>query len=206
MMTSNPIDHDSSDSGSAQHYAAALDLPTLPPAGAAARVTLVTSGIGAIGLVVLAQASFPLAAGDETLVVRLWMLISLAGMVVTIALIPRVIPWIVRARRFRLWLVACGLPFVCWGPFALIVYQGQLILFTLPPVPIAIGAAVLLLAPPIFNQVRHTFQDDPIIEPGGDPEPRPTRVSRVLYVGANWIMVVYGAISFVLTFALYPSN
>ena len=49
-------------------------------------------------------------------------------------------------------------------------------------------------------------EDDLIIEPATGAATLPSRGVRLLAVGANWIMVVYGAISFVLFLALYPNN
>ncbi|MDJ0377487.1 hypothetical protein [Cryobacterium sp. PH31-L1] len=78
--------------GSPKSYAAKLDLPTVPLAQGAKGNLLLNSGMGAVGLVVLAQAVLPLAGGDDLLVVKVWMLLSLAGMILALALVPLLIP------------------------------------------------------------------------------------------------------------------
>ena len=192
--------------GSPKSYAAELDLPTVPLSQGSKGELLLNSGIGAIGLVVLAQAVFPLAGGDDLLVVKVWMLLSLAGMILALALVPRLIPALVRARPARVLMIALGLMLGAGGPFALIVWQGQAVLFNVPALPIAIGAGILLIAPPIWNEVHHTLRPDPIVEPGAEPDPRPSLKVRLSIITINWMLVFYGAVSVVLTFALYPGK
>ncbi|TFD62149.1 hypothetical protein E3T39_03885 [Cryobacterium suzukii] len=194
--------------GSPARYAVELDLPTLPEDKSSNREVLLTSGIGVIGLGVLGQTAYPLAGGDDGLAVRLWMVVSLGATILLLGLIPRVIPVLLRARtRPRtVGLIAAGISFCGFCPVLLSVWWGQVVLFSVPALPVAIGAGILLLAPAIWNQLRQNLQDDPIIEPGTNAAPVLSRGVRLLVVGVNWIMVVYGAISFVLTFALYPNN
>lgn len=194
--------------GSAARYAVELDLPTLPEDKSSNREVLLTNGIGLIGLVVLGQTSYPLAGGDDGLAVRLWMVVSLGVTLLLLGLMPRVVSVLVRARNrpLTVGLIVAGVSFGGIGPVLLSVWWGQAVLLSIPALPVAIGAGILLLAPAIWNQVRHNLQKDLIIEPGTGAATLPSRGVRLLAVGANWIMVVYGAISFVLTFALYPSN
>jgi hypothetical protein len=193
--------------GSPARYAAELELPTpLSSSQGSQGELLLNSAIGAIGLVMLAQAVFPLAGGDDLLVVKVWMLLSLAGMILALALVPRLMPALVRARPARVLMIALGLMLVGGGPFALVVWQGQAVLFSVPALPIAIGAGILLLAPPIWNEVRHNLWPDPIVEPGAEPDPRPSLKLRLLLITVNWMLVFYGALSVVLTFALYPGK
>ena len=193
--------------GDAQRYAAELDLPALPRSKNSHVEVLVTSGIGVIGLVVLGQAVFPLAGGNDDLGVKVWMLVSLVAMVILLALVPRIVPVLMRARsRSRVWMILLGIVLGGIGPVVLSVWQGQGVLFTVPALPIAIGAGILLLAPAIWNQVHHTLRDDPIIEPGTDSDQRPSLGTRLFLGATNWILVFYGAVSFVLIFALYPDS
>ncbi|MDJ0377488.1 hypothetical protein [Cryobacterium sp. PH31-L1] len=111
-----------------------------------------------------------------------------------------------RERPTRVLLIALGLMIVGGGLFALIVWQGQAVLFTVPALPIAIGAGILLIAPPIWNEVHHTLRPDPIVEPGAELDPRPSLKLRLSIITLNWMLVFYGAVSVVLTFAFYPGQ
>ncbi len=192
--------------GSAQRYAAELDLPAV--AKAKTNEVLLMSGIGVIGLVVLGQTAFPLAGGDDGLVVRVWLLVSLVAMALILSLIPRAIPVLLRARSrpLVLGMIFAGIVFGGAGPVLLSVWQGQTVLFTVPALPVAIAAGILLVVPAIWNQVRHNLSDDPILEPGAEPDQRPSLGSRLFIVVTNWILVFYGAVSIVLVFVLYPDN
>ncbi|WP_146070049.1 hypothetical protein [Cryobacterium sp. Y29] len=194
--------------GSPQRYAAELDLPALPQSKKSINEVLLTSGIGIIGLVVLGQTAYSLASGDDGLDVRVWMVVSLGATVLLLGLIPKVIPVLFRARsRPRTaGLIVAGVTFGGFGPVLLSVWWGQAVLFNVPALPVAIGAGILLLAPAIWNQVRHTLGEDPIVDPGTGAEPVPPKGARFLAGVGNWIMVVYGAVSFVLTLALYPNT
>ena len=192
--------------GSPKGYAAELDLP----AGATAKTNEValTTGIGVIGLVVLGQMSFPLASGDDDLAVRVWMLVSLVAMALMLPLIPRVIPVLLRARSrpVVLGMIFAGIVFGGAGPVLLSVWWGQAVLFTVPALPIAIGAGILLVGPSIWNQVRHNLSDDPILKPGAESDQRPSLGSRFFVVVTNWMLVFYGAGSFVLIVVFSPDN
>ena len=192
--------------GSPKRYAAELDLPAV--ATAKTNEVALTTGIGVIGLVVLGQTSFPLAGGDDDLAVRVWMLVSLVAMALMLPLIPRVIPVLLRARSRPLvvGMIFAGIVFGGAGPVLLSVWWGQAVLFTVPALPVAIGAGILLVVPAIWNQVRHNLSDDPILEPGAESDQRPSLGSRLFVVVTNWMLVFYGAVSFVLIFVLYPDN
>ena len=192
--------------GSPKRYAAELDLPAV--ATAKTNEAALTTGIGVIGLVVFGQTSFPLAGGDDDLAVRVWMLVSLVAMALMLPLIPRVIPVLLRARSRPLvvGMIFAGIVFGGAGPVLLSVWWGQAVLFTVPALPVAIGAGILLVVPAIWNQVRHNLSDDPILEPGAESDQRPSLGSRLFVVVTNWMLVFYGAVSFVLIFVLYPDN
>jgi len=192
--------------GDPTRYAAELGLRAVPRARSSMREVLLTSGIGVIGLVVLGQAAFPLAGGDDDFDVRVWMVAFLGALVLLLSLIPRVIPVLLRARSrpLTVGLILAGIVFGGFGPVLLSVWWGQAVLFSVPALPVAVGAGILLLAPAAWNHVRHTLRDDPIIEPGESARARPSVRSRILILGTNWMLVIYGAVSLVLTFALYP--
>ncbi|WP_105035555.1 hypothetical protein [Cryobacterium aureum] len=194
--------------GSAARYAVELDLPTLPDAGKSITEALLTNGIGLIGLVVLGYTAYPLAGGDDGLAVRLWMVVSLGVTLLVLGLLPRIVSVLLRARNRprTVGLIVAGVSFGGFGPVLLSVWWGQAVLFSVPALPVAIGAGILLLAPAIWNQVHQNLQADLIIEPGTGAPTLPSLGVRLFAVGANWIMVIYGAISFVLIFALYPNN
>ena len=194
--------------GGAADYAAELQLPALPQAKSQVSEVLVTSGIGIIGLVVLGQAVWPLAGGDDDLTVKVYMLVSLAVTLAVLPLLPRVVPMLLRARTRPLvfGMIMAGVVFGGVGPVVLSVWQGQGVVFTVPALPVAIAAGAALLAPAIWNQMRQTLRADPIVEPGAEAPKRPPLWVRLFLGSVNWMMVFYGFGGTVLTFVLYPDQ
>ena len=64
--------------------------------------------------------------------------------------------------------------------------------FSFPALPVFIVAVVLLIAPPLWAQLHHSYQDDPIVPPGSASADTP-RISigiRLFLIATNWLLVI----------------
>lgn len=178
--------------GSPQHYAAELDLPVEPDAGQGARHALVRSGIGTLGMFAVVQAVVPLGY-DEPLTISAAVLTIYTVALIAIASLPRLVPLMVRMRKRSVLLsslIGAGLGVAVTVPAVLLVlWAGNRTIFSLPALPVFIAGVVLVIAPALWSQLRHSLTDDPIIVPGVIPSARSARRARLFLVATNWILV-----------------
>jgi len=185
--------------GAPRQYAQALGLPAEPKAKADGKWVHLGAGLGLIGLLLITQSIVPLARGEYVEFGPAVLLIS-GGSLVVVTILPLLLPPLLRfladVRRWKL-VVAGVLGGIAGGvvPFLLSLWPGSRPLFSVPALPLVIVSAVLLLAPPLWNQFRHSLAEDPIIDPvikPPDAGPDPLW-ARSLVWGINW-MAVFGAV------------
>ncbi|TFD49871.1 hypothetical protein E3T55_10620 [Cryobacterium frigoriphilum] len=179
--------------GSPQHYAAELNLPAIPEAAQGVRLAVVRGGLGVLGMFALVEAVVPLL-NDEPVILGPVVLAIYLFTLIMIALLPTLVPVMVRMRR-RGAIIGIVTAALLGGtiPALLALWAGDLVLLSLPALPVAIVGAVLLLAPALWSQLRHSLTDDPIIAPGHTPSPRAAFRARLFLVVTNWLLV-FGAI------------
>ncbi|MFC5929888.1 hypothetical protein D6T64_12420 [Cryobacterium melibiosiphilum] len=176
--------------GSPQHYAAELNLPATPEAAQGVRRALVRSGFGVLGMFALVESVVPLMNDEPVTLGPVVLAIYLVALIL-IALLPSLVPVMARMRR-RGVIIGIVTAALLGGtiPALLALWAGDRVLLSLPALPVAIVGAVLLVAPALWGQLRHSVTDDPIIAPGSTPSPRAAFRARLFLVVTNWLLVL----------------
>ena len=183
--------------GSPKRYAAELNLPTIP----LRRVNGVglRAGLGVFGLLGFTQSALPLVLG-EAVKIDLATLLVFVAVVIVVVFLPTFLKALVRLR-LRAWMVVVAALLGLGTSIGLSQLRGTTALFTVPALVIVIASALLVLVPAIWSQARHSMRDDPIIEPGGSPEFRPSLSTRLFLGVVTWSMVAASVV--VWLFALF---
>ena len=176
--------------GSPQHYAAELNLPATPELAQGVRDALVRTGFGVLGMFALVESVVPLM-NDERLTLGPVVLFIYLFALVLIAFLPSLVPVMARMRR-RGVIIGTVTAALLGGtiPALLALWAGDLVLVTLPALPVVIVGAVLLVAPALWGQLRHSLADDPIVAPGYTPSPHAAFRARLFLVVTNWLLVI----------------
>ncbi len=171
--------------GSPKRYAAELNLSTVPLK--AVNGLGLRAGLGVLGLFGFTLSALPLVQG-KAVKIDPATLVVVAAVGIVAVLLPTFLKVFVR-MRLRIWMIVVA-AVLGFGPsIALSLWGGARVLFTVPALPIVIVSTLLVLVPAIWSQMRHSPHDDPIIEPGGAPELRPTVSTRLFLGMMTWSMV-----------------
>ena len=186
--------------GSARHYAAELGLPATADAAKGVWGAALRSGLGLLGLMAVTETVVPLTHQTDVTVGLGVLLITIAVLAI-IAFLPRLLPTIIvrlvshgKVRAFAEW-AAAGM--VVTLVFALIyLWSADRVVFSVPALPVFLVAVVLLIAPPLWAQFQHSYQDDPIVPPGSasTDTPRTSIGIRLFLFATNWLLVILSVI------------
>lgn len=172
--------------GDPRTYAASLDLPRNRMSRSGWAALLVPSCLGLLAFFTVAAA---VSSSDGSVEVTLpGFLLALTG-VAGAACAPLLLGFVVRRP---MWLVA-----LAGGAFfslqvALAVLAGNVVLFTLPAVPLALVGGAVLLATSLWGQFRKGVSDEPVVEPLSAPPP-PSFGVTLLEVLGNWMLFLAAA-------------
>lgn len=185
--------------GTPQQYAAALGLPTMPQAKAPLNGDHLRSCMGVIGLLLITQAVVPLAHGEKV-GFGPTVLVIFGGVIFVVVLLPLLVPVVIRfALRKGRWSLAVAILLggavgaMLGGSLPLLdLWLGSQPLFRVPALPLVLVAGILVVAPALWNQLRHGPVEDPIVDP---VRPRPAgavnpRWARAMLWGVNWMMAI----------------
>ena len=186
--------------GSARYYAAELRLPATADVAKGVWGATLRSGLGLLGLMALLETVVPLRHQTDVTIGLGMALITIAVLAI-IAFLPRLLPTIivriVSHGKVRAFIEGAAVGLVTTLVFVLIsLWSEDRIVFSVPALPVFIGAIVLLIAPPLWAQFHHSYKADPIVPPGSAPANTP-RISigiRLFLVIANWLLVIMSGI------------
>jgi hypothetical protein len=142
-----------------------------------------------LGLIGFLVSALPLVQG-EAVSVDLPTLSMFAVVFIGAVLMPTFLSSLARVRP-RAWMVVVAALLGFALPIGLSLWTDSAqSLFTVSALVIVIVSALLVLVPAIWSQVRHSLRDDPIVEPGGTPAPRPSISTRLFLGMITWSMVI----------------
>ena len=188
--------------GNPKLYAAELKLPALPQRrvnGASLR-----AGLGLLGLLGFMHSALSFVQG-EAVAVDLATLVVFVAVGILAVLLPTFLQALVRVR-LRAWMIVVAALLGLGTAFGLSRLAGTTaVLFSVPAPAIVIGSALLVLVPAVWSQLRHSLRDDPIVEPGGNPEARPSISTRLFLGMVNWSMVAGSIVIWLFVLFVEPS-
>ncbi|WP_461169420.1 hypothetical protein [Arthrobacter sp. Z1-15] len=172
--------------GDPRAYAENLELPRNRMSRSGWAALLVPSCLGLLGFFTVAAA---VSSSDASVAVTLsGLLLALTGLAGA-ACAPLLLGFIVRRP---MWLVA-----LAGGAFfslqvVIAVLASDVVLFTLPAVPLALAGGAVLLATSLWGQFRKGVTDEPVVEPLSAP-PHPSFGLTLLEVLGNWMLFLAAA-------------
>ena len=165
--------------GNPREYAASLDLPRNPGARAALAAVLVPTCLGLLGFFAVAAA---VSSTDARVAVTLPGLLLVLTALALAACAPLILGFLVRGSVWRAGLSGAG---VFAAQLALGLLAGDVVLFTLPAVPIALVGGAVLLSTSLWGQFRKGAADDPVLDPLSGPPHRSFGLTLMEVLG-NW--------------------
>jgi hypothetical protein len=172
--------------GNPREYAASLDLPRAPATRSDLAALLVSSCLGLLGFFAVAAA---VSSTDARVAVTLPGLLLVLTALALAACAPLLLGFLVRGSAWRAGISGAG---VFAAQLALGLLARDVVLFTLPAVPIALIGGAVLLSTSLWGQFRKGAVDDPIPDPLSGPPHRSFGLTLVEVLG-NWMLFLGAA-------------